>query len=74
MLNSASGTMSNSHSYGNDRSGTGATSLEPEYGIDPASGGFFHADSKKYPYEFRFTAFPKLVLFQTRRPKGNARF
>lgn len=48
MLNSAAGTMSNSMSYGNDRSAASTSSLEPEYGIDPASGGFFHADSKKY--------------------------
>ncbi|KAK4872253.1 hypothetical protein RN001_016377 [Aquatica leii] len=45
MLSSASGVMSNNGSYKND---WGPGGLEPEYAIDPASGGFFHSDYKKH--------------------------
>ncbi|KAK5639081.1 hypothetical protein RI129_011573 [Pyrocoelia pectoralis] len=45
MLSSASGVMSNNGSYKND---WGPTGTEPEYAIDPASGGFFHSDYKKH--------------------------
>nr|XP_022915236.1 AP-3 complex subunit beta-2 isoform X1 [Onthophagus taurus] len=36
--------MANNIQYGNERT----NSLETEYGIDPASGGFFHVDTKNY--------------------------
>lgn len=42
MLSSASGTMSNNTNYSNDRN------AETEYAVDPASGGIFHADFKRY--------------------------
>lgn len=44
MLSTASGTMSNNGSYKNDWTPGG---MEPDYSIDPASGGFFHSDYKK---------------------------
>ncbi|KAG5899451.1 hypothetical protein JTB14_015304 [Gonioctena quinquepunctata] len=43
MLASPSNTTNNS-SYSNDR----GSSFEAEYAVDPASGGFFHADFKKH--------------------------
>ncbi|KAF2880489.1 hypothetical protein ILUMI_25696 [Ignelater luminosus] len=45
MLSTASGTMSNNGSYKNDWTPGG---MEPDYSIDPASGGFFHSDYKKH--------------------------
>lgn len=44
MLASSSHSMSNANSYSNDR----GASFEAEYAVDPASGGFFHADFKKH--------------------------
>ncbi|XP_049826846.1 AP-3 complex subunit beta-2 [Aethina tumida] len=44
MLTPTSHNMSNNGSYSNDRS----SSIEPEYAVDPALGGFFHSDFKKH--------------------------
>lgn len=44
MLASSTNAMTTNNSYSNDRT----SSFEAEYGIDPASGGFFHADFKKH--------------------------
>lgn len=47
MLSSGSsvgvGALQNMNSYSNERS-----SIDVEFASDPASGGFFHADYKKY--------------------------
>lgn len=45
MLSSGSATALNSTSYSNDRN------VEAEYGVDPASGGIFHSDSKRFACE-----------------------
>nr|XP_023022269.1 AP-3 complex subunit beta-2 [Leptinotarsa decemlineata] len=44
MLASPSNNTNNNNSYSNDR----GSSFEAEYAVDPASGGFFHADFKKH--------------------------
>ncbi|KAJ8980729.1 hypothetical protein NQ317_019224 [Molorchus minor] len=44
MLSSSSHNMPNNNSYSNDR----GASFDAEYAVDPASGGFFHADFKKH--------------------------
>lgn len=46
MLSAAASSLSNNGSYSNDR--TSAGTGEPELATDLASGGFFHADYKKY--------------------------
>lgn len=47
MLTAAASTISNNGgSYGNDRSSTAAS--DPELATDLSSGGFFHADYKKF--------------------------
>lgn len=47
MLTAAASSVSNNGgSYGNDRASSGAA--DPELATDLSSGGFFHADYKKF--------------------------
>lgn len=46
MLASSTQNMSNTNSYSSDR----GSSLDTELAADPATGGFFHSDFKKYVY------------------------
>ena len=54
MLSSGStigaGSMQGGNSYSNERTPAGSSSscMDVDYSNDPASGGFFHADYKKY--------------------------